>query len=243
MAIECTERPSPNFDERKGPVDILLMHYTGMETAEAAAERLCSAEARVSAHYMICEDGQVIRMVPEELRAWHAGVSSWAGETDINSRSIGIEIVNGGHDFGCPPYPEAQMRVVEALSREIVERWNIPARRVIAHSDVAPARKADPGEWFDWARLARAGVGLWVEPEEIVEGPSLAKGERGDHVADLQFMLADYGYGVEVMGRYDETTEQVVTAFQRHFRQAKVDGVADISTIMTLRRLLELARG
>lgn len=242
--LSCIERPSPNFNERAEgrAVDILLLHYTGMESGEAAASRLCDPEAKVSAHYLVDEAGAVTRMVPEEMRAWHAGVGQWAGEGDINGCSIGIEIVNGGHDFGCPPYPDAQMRAVEALSLEILSRHPIPARRVLGHSDVAPARKADPGEWFDWARLARAGVGLWVEPEPIVEGPVLTQGDRGDPVAELQYMLADYGYGLEVLGRYDEATKAVVTAFQRHFRPEKVDGVADVSTVATLRRLVEAVR-
>ncbi|MBO6668819.1 N-acetylmuramoyl-L-alanine amidase [Parvibaculum sp.] len=239
--LNCIERPSPNFNERPSgrAVDILLLHYTGMESGEAAASRLCDPAAKVSAHYLVDEAGAITRMVPEHLRAWHAGVAQWAGECDINGCSIGIEIVNGGHDFGCPPYPEAQMRAVEALSREILSRHPIPARRVLAHSDVAPARKADPGEWFDWARLARAGVGLWVEPEPVIEGPVLQQGDRGDTVAELQYMLADYGYGLEVLGRYDENTKAVVSAFQRHFRPRKVDGVADVSTVATLRRLLD----
>lgn len=242
--LNCIERPSPNFNERPSgrAVDILLLHYTGMESGEAAASRLCDPEAKVSAHYLVDEAGAITRMVPEHLRAWHAGVAHWAGEGDINGCSIGIEIVNGGHDFGCPPYPEAQMRAVEALSREILSRHPIPARRVLAHSDVAPARKADPGEWFDWARLARAGVGLWVEPEPVIEGPVLRQGDRGDTVAELQYMLADYGYGLEVLGRYDKTTKAVVTAFQRHFRPRKVDGVADVSTVATLRRLLDAVK-
>ncbi len=244
MSITCIERPSPNFNERPDgrAVDILLLHYTGMESGEVAASRLCDPEAKVSAHYIVDEAGTVTRMVPEHLRAWHAGMASWAGESDINGVSIGIEIVNGGHDFGSPPYPEAQMQAVETLSLEILSRHPIPAQRVLAHSDVAPARKADPGEWFDWARLARAGVGLWVEPEPIIDGPVLAPGDRGDTVAELQFMLADYGYGLEVLGRYDENTKAVVTAFQRHFRPEKVDGVADISTVATLRRLVDAVK-
>lgn len=241
MPVLCKERPSPNFNERPAgrPVDILLLHYTGMESAEGAASRLCDPAAKVSAHYLVEEDGKITRMVPEHLRAWHAGVGHWAGETDINGCSIGIEIVNGGHDFGCPPYPDAQMDAVEALCLEILSRHPIPARRVLAHSDIAPTRKADPGEWFDWARLARAGIGVWVEPEPLAEGPVLQEGDRGDTVAELQYMLADYGYGLEVLGRYDEATKAVVTAFQRHFRPAKADGVADLSTVATLRRLLD----
>ncbi|MEQ8269031.1 MAG: N-acetylmuramoyl-L-alanine amidase [Parvibaculum sp.] len=244
MPVLCKERPSPNFNERPAgrAVDMLLLHYTGMESGEAAASRLCDPAAKVSAHYLVEEDGKITRMVPEHLRAWHAGVGHWAGETDINGCSIGIEIVNGGHDFGCPPYPDAQMAAVEALCLDILSRHPIPAWRVLAHSDVAPVRKSDPGEWFDWARLARAGVGVRVDPESFVEGPVLQEGDRGDTVAELQYMLADFGYGLEVLGRYDEATKAVVTAFQRHFRPERVDGVADLSTIATLRRLLEAVK-
>jgi N-acetylmuramoyl-L-alanine amidase len=244
MTFPCDERPSPNFNERPEgcAVDILLLHYTGMASAEAALDRLCDGGAKVSAHYFVDEGGCVTRMVPEHLRAWHAGVGRWAGESDINGCSIGIEIANGGHDFGSPPYPDVQMAAVEALCLDILSRHPIPPRRVLAHSDIAPARKADPGEWFDWARLARAGIGLRVVPEPLVEGQSLSLGDRGDNVAELQFLLADYGYGLEVLGRYDEATQAVVTAFQRHFRPQKVDGVADLSTVATLRRLVDAAK-
>ena len=244
MNFRCDERLSPNFNERPEgcAADILLLHYTGMASAEAALDRLCDADAKVSAHYFVDESGRVTRMVPEHLRAWPAGVGRWAGESDINGRSIGIEIANGGHDFGSPPYPDVQMAAVEALCLDILSRHPIPPARVLGHSDIAPERKADPGEWFDWARLARVGVGLWVEPEPIVGGPSLAPGDRGDTVAEFQFLLASYGYGLEVLGHYDAATQDVVTAFQRHFRPAKVDGVADLSTVATLRRLVAAAR-
>lgn len=151
MSLAIAERLSPNFNERpegRRP-DILLLHYTGMESAEAAAARLCDPAAKVSAHYLVEENGRITSLVPEHLRAWHAGVGHWAGENDINGCSIGIEIVNGGHDFGCPPYPDVQMQAVEVLCRDILSRHPIPPRRVLGHSDIAPARKADPGEWFD----------------------------------------------------------------------------------------------
>ena len=241
MSLLIEERQSPNFNGRPEPlrIDILVLHYTGMATTAAAVDLLCDPGAKVSSHYVVDERGGILRLVPEEMRAWHAGVSAWAGEGDINGHSIGIEIANGGHDFGCPPYPEVQMEAVEALCRDIVGRHQIPKRNIVAHSDIAPERKSDPGEWFDWARLARAGVGQWVEPEPIVEGPSLMPGDRGDTVAELQFRLASYGYGLEVLGVYDAKTEAVVRAFQRHFRPARIDGVADVSTVATLNRLLE----
>jgi len=240
MTLPMDVRMSPNFNDRpQSHVDILVLHYTGMASTAAAIDLLCNPEAKVSSHYVVDEAGRITRLVAEDKRAWHAGVSSWAGEKDINGRSIGIEIGNGGHEFGCPPYPDVQMKAVEALCLDIMSRHPIVPRNVVAHSDVAPERKSDPGEWFDWKRLAEAGIGLWVEPVPLVEAPSLKPGDRGDTVAELQFRLASYGYGVEVLGVYDAKTEAVVRAFQRHFRPARVDGVADLSTVATLHRLLE----
>ncbi|MEP9379591.1 N-acetylmuramoyl-L-alanine amidase [Aquabacter sp. CN5-332] len=230
--------PSPNHGERRAPVDMLLLHYTGMESAEAAVERLRAVEAEVSAHYVVLEDGTIVQMVPESRRAWHAGLSSWEGVTDINSRSIGIEIVNPGHGQGYPDFPEAQMVAVAALCAEIVERHGIRADRVLAHSDVAPLRKDDPGEKFPWHLMHHAGVGHLVHEAPMQGGRFFMLGDAGQPVAALQSMLALYGYGIAVTGAYDGETEAVVRAFQRHFRRSKVDGVADASTIMTLRELI-----
>lgn len=230
--------PSPNHNERVGgAADMLLLHYTGMETGEGALTRLCDPAAQVSAHYLVFEDGRIVSMVDEDRRAWHAGVASWAGETDINSRSIGIEIVNAGHELGYPDFPDTQIEAVTALAADIVRRRDIAATRVLAHSDVAPGRKADPGEKFPWRHLADIGVGHWVVPVEPMHGPVLHLGDRGDSVAELQFQLADYGYGISVDGWFGEVTADVVTAFQRHFRPAQVDGAADLSTVGTLRLL------
>ena len=157
-------KPSPNHDARTAPIDILLLHYTGMRSGEAACERLTDAAAKVSSHYLVYEDGRIDQLVPEVRRAWHAGVASWKGESEINSRSVGIEIVNPGHEFGYRDFPGAQIEAVIALCRDIVARHAIPPSRVLAHSDVAPGRKLDPGERFPWARLAAAGVGLWITP-------------------------------------------------------------------------------
>lgn len=236
--------PSPNIEARKGgrAPDLLLLHYTGMEHADAALACLSTAPSKVSCHYFVDEDGTVIQIVPEAMRAWHAGVSHWAGEDDINSCSIGIEIHNPGHDFGYPDFPDVQMRAVERLCLDIVDRNAISPERVLAHSDVAPARKMDPGEKFDWTRLARAGIGLWVEPEPLCDGAVLKCGAEGEEVRSLQDALRSYGYGLDVSGFYDDETRQVVAAFQRHFRPAKVDGMADRSTRVTLDRLLA-ARG
>ena len=166
--------PSPNQDERRDgrPPDIILLHYTGMPDANEALQRLCSPAAKVSCHYLVFEDGRTVQLVPEALRAWHAGISSWEGLTDVNSRSIGIEIANPGHDGGLPPYPRAQIDKVIALCLDLARRWSVRADRVIGHSDVAPDRKDDPGELFPWDELYRAGVGHWVEPVPVKEGRS-----------------------------------------------------------------------
>ena len=243
-ALPVSRRPSPNHGERRtGPTDILLLHYTGMADAEQAIDRLCDPQSGVSSHYFVHEDGTILQLVEEERRAWHAGMSSWAGETDINSRSIGIEIANPGHaamaeDNRLPPYPDLQIDAVIALCRTLVQEHAIPKQRILAHSDVAPARKSDPGEAFPWARLAGAGIGHWADPKPPQGGRFLSAGDAGQPVEALQTMLRYYGYGIEISGHFDEPTKHVVTAFQRHFRQQHVDGVADASTIQTLHDLI-----
>jgi N-acetylmuramoyl-L-alanine amidase len=239
--LRVVQRPSPNFNERvgEGVPDILLMHYTGMQSCEAAVQRLTDPAARVSSHYTIDEDGTVYVHVDESLRAWHAGVSHWRGETDINSRSIGIEIVNPGHEFGYRAFPDVQIDAVIELSKGILSRHRIPPRNVIAHSDIAPGRKEDPGELFPWKRLADEGIGVWVEASAVM-GESLSPGDRGDVVRALQMDLAAYGYGIDPTGDYDARTRDVVIAFQRHFRPVNFDGVADAQTQDVLRRLLAI---
>jgi N-acetylmuramoyl-L-alanine amidase len=179
-----------------------------------------------------------VQLVPEARRAWHAGRSYWKGQTDINSVSIGVEIDNPGHEFGAPPFPQPQIEAVIALGLDLCSRWAIPAERVLAHSDVAPARKRDPGEAFPWDRLHAAGLGHWRPPAPVSGGRFLSRGDVGDPVKALQTMLALYGYECPATATYDEATESVVRAFQRHFRPARVDGVADSSTIATLRDAL-----
>jgi N-acetylmuramoyl-L-alanine amidase len=227
------DRPSPNHNARpKGqPVDILLLHYTDMVSAKAALTRLTDRLARVSAHYCVDEDGKVYRLVPEQRRAWHAGIGYWAGAADINARSIGIELVNPGHTCGYRPFPEAQMRALEDLAQGILARHPIPAHRVLGHSDVAPARKIDPGELFDWQRLARAGIGIWPQPLSFPNpGPA-----RSPHaIADVQSKLGRFGYAVAVTGIVDQATRQALSAFQRHFRPVDFSGSPDGET----RRLL-----
>ena len=231
--------PSPNHGERReGPVDMLVLHYTGMESAQAAHDWLCDPKSEVSSHYFVYENGDICQLVAEDRRAWHAGAAAWGGVSDINSRSIGIEIANPGHDGGYPDFPETQMAAVTALCADIVARNAIPAARVLGHSDVAPGRKSDPGEKFDWARLARAGAGVYRQAEPLAAGPVLATGSSGGDVEDLQRNLARIGYGIEASGHFDAATLSVVAAFQRHFRPELVDGRADISTIMTLKKLL-----
>jgi N-acetylmuramoyl-L-alanine amidase len=234
-------RVSPNFGPRlgSGRPDMIILHYTGMPTGPAAEEWLCNPESQVSSHYLIHEDGRVVQMVREGDRAWHAGKSSWRGLTDINSCSIGIEIVNPGHEFGYDAFPMAQMDSVIALCRDITKRHLVLPERLLAHSDVAPGRKIDPGEKFDWELLAEAGLGHFVAPVPVTDGPSLALGDSGDAVQCLQSMLSLYGYGVEITGQYDQRTSVVTAAFQRHFRPALVDGVTDPSTVETLQRLVE----
>lgn len=235
------ERPSPNHDERPAgeAVDTLVLHYTGMVSAEAALRRLTDPQARVSAHWCVGEDGTLWRLVPEARRAWHAGVSAWRGRRSVNDRSIGIELVNPGHEHGCRPFPPAQMEAVVDLARAIQARHPIEPHNVVAHSDVAPARRQDPGELFDWAELARAGVGLWPEdaaaPAEA--GAALGQGAQGEPVRRLQQGLAAVGYGLAPDGDFGPATAAVVRAFQRHYRQTCVDGVADAETAALLERV------
>jgi N-acetylmuramoyl-L-alanine amidase len=229
--------PSPNHGERLRPVSALILHYTGMPTSAEALALLCSPAAEVSAHYFVEESGEVLQLVREERRAWHAGRSFWAGETDMNSASIGVEIVHPGH--GDPrPFPPAQIAAVIALAGDICARRNIAAARVLAHSDIAVSRKIDPGEFFPWAQLARAGVGLFVE-QARGGGATLGPGDAGAAVAQLRRRLALFGYGIAGGDVYDEETRKVVTAFQRHFRPRAVDGRADGETRATLDVLLD----
>jgi len=232
--------PSPNHGERKDGrrPDMILLHYTGMADAKMAVHRLTTVGTEVSSHYIVHEDGRIIQSVPELKRAWHAGASTWSGENDVNSCSIGIEIINGGHDYGLPSYPLRQIAAVIALCKGIQIRRNIPRHRVLGHSDVSPGRKQDPGEKFPWALLAASGVGHYVTPAKIVPGATMTVGAAGENVLALQEALASYGYPVTVSGKYDFATVEVVTAFQRHFRPQLIDGIADVSTVTTLKDLL-----
>ena len=244
MAPTIQDAPSPNFDTRRAPPDMLVLHYTGMQTAEAAVARLCDPEAKVSAHYVVDENGAILRLVPEERRAWHAGRGIWQGETDCNAASIGIEIVNPGHEFGYRAFPEPQVEALISLVADIRSRWTIPDARIIGHADLAPDRKQDPGELFPWKRLAEVGHGLWFEPavERIAAlGGFLQVGDEGIGVVVLRSGLHRLGYGLQPGGSYDEDTAATVRAFQRHWRQHRVDGVADGETRATLMGVLQLA--
>ncbi len=207
------DAPSPNHNERALPVSMLVLHYTGMESGPAALDRLRDPAARVSAHYVLEEDGRLFQLVEEHRRAWHAGRSFWRGITDINSASVGIEIVNGGHDFGLPAFPEAQIQALITLCQGILARHNIAAHNIVGHSDIAPGRKQDPGERFDWQRLANNGIGLWPTPAEVPP--------------EERFFddLAHIGYGLDLANKTD-----LITAFQRRYSPQNLSGKADAQT-------------
>lgn len=204
--------PSPNFDERKSPISMLVLHYTGMEDGPSAIRKLADPTAKVSAHYVIEEDGRIIRMVSEDKRAWHAGRSWWRGIEDINSASIGIEIVNPGHEFGYRPFPEAQVDGLIPLVADIVRRHGLTRGNVVGHSDVAPMRKRDPGELFPWHRLARLRLAL----------PRPTRNLMDPYWSDGGFLLALERFGYDVSDR-----EAAVRAFQRRFRPELIDGIID----------------
>ncbi|HUN40277.1 MAG TPA: N-acetylmuramoyl-L-alanine amidase [Acetobacteraceae bacterium] len=219
------------------PIDALILHYTGMQTAQAAIDRLRDPDAHVSSHYVVDEDGAVFRLVPEARRAFHAGVSYWRGNTALNGRSIGVEIVNPGHEWGYRDFPALQMAAVCDLCLDVLSRHPIPARNIVAHSDVAPDRKEDPGEKFDWEGLARNGVGLW--PHGV---PDLGTSGEVRDVAgllDVRWALRAIGYDVAAEGPHDAVLATVLRAFQRHWRQEAVTGEADAGT---LERLMAVAR-
>jgi N-acetylmuramoyl-L-alanine amidase len=238
--VHLIPAPSPNFNDRPRPPDMIILHYTGMATGEAALARLRDPAAKVSSHYLVEEDGRVFALVDEEVRAWHAGVSFWRGERDINGCSIGIEIANPGHEFGYRDFPDAQIEAVIALLDDVRARWPIPDSRILGHSDVAPDRKQDPGERFPWRRLAQAGHGLWTDANPG-EGRVLKEGDHGEAVMRLQADLSRFGYEQDATGRFDGTTRARIAAFQQHWVQSRVDGAADAATSARLQALTTLA--
>ena len=238
--MECIEAPSPNHDARTALPSVIVLHYTGMPSGQAALDRLRDAEAKVSAHYLVEEDGRIFKLVAEERRAWHAGVSFWRGRRNLNGDSIGVEIVNPGHEFGYRAFPEPQIQAVIELLTDIRSRWMIEDRDIVGHSDVAPTRKEDPGELFPWRRLAAADHGLWAEAP-AAPGAPLGEGEEGVAVFALQAGFTRLGYDLPPNGRFDGDTTAVVRAFQRHWRPERVDGVADGETRARLIALLGVA--
>lgn len=242
-AADCSAAvlaPSPNFGPRPDDysVQFLILHYTGMPDDNQALSWLRNPESQVSSHYFVHQNADILQLVAESRRAWHAGVSNWQGITDINSCSIGIEIANPGHDHGYHAFPDGQIEAVKKLCLEIISRHAIVPQNVLAHSDIAPDRKEDPGELFPWNDLAESGIGHYVTPRALGDGRFFQLGDAGEPVAALQAMFQLYGYGCPQSGRYCEMTRAVVLAFQRHFRPELVDGIADQSTIATLHDLL-----
>ena len=231
MSRAIARRPSPNHDARTRPISHIILHYTDMSDAEAALARLCDPNAKVSAHYLIHRDGDIVQLVDDDRRAWHAGVSYWRGETDMNAASLGIELDHNGHDGNeMAGFPAAQMDALVWLLTELTTRHHIPPQNILGHSDIAPGRKIDPGEAFDWAALHKAGFGLWLTGVKIEDVAPLGEGTKDKAVAPLQKALAAFGYQIEADGFYGPKTKAVISAFQRHFRPAKIDGVADGET-------------
>jgi len=240
VTLAIRDHLSPNHDERPagGPVDLLILHYTGMKTAKAAIDRLCDRGAQVSSHYVVDEDGLILRLVPEDRRAWHAGVSYWRGHTALNGRSIGIEIVNPGHEWGYREFPVLQMAAVCDLCLGILSRHAIPARNIVAHSDVAPDRKEDPGEKFGWEDLAKNGVGLW--PIGLADRGIANPLRDPARLRSVRGLLAHVGYRVAPEGGLDPSLASVLRAFQRHWRPEAVTGQADDGTVARLEAVAAL---
>ena len=262
--MKIVDRPTPNFDMRKTPVDLVVLHYTGMKDAETALRRLTDPApkagdypgpwqapdidpatplSRVSAHYVVDEAGVIHRVVAEKDRAWHAGVAMWEGRDDINSRAIGIEIANGGHDYGLPPYTDAQIAAVIDLVADILKRNRLTPDRVVGHADIAPGRKDDPGEHFPWKRLAEAGVSIWPDDDAGAK-VVCRRGDRGERVHLLHAMLSAFGYDAPeeespAAAVFAEKTEAIVRAFQQRFEPHAVDGVVRESTLAKLDSLID----
>ncbi len=230
MSFEILQTPSPNFNDRVNgaPIDMLVLHYTGMKTAQEALDRMRDEDSEVSAHYMVDEKGKIYQLVDEKKRAWHAGISHWRGRNQLNDYSIGVEIVNPGHEFGYVPFPENQMYSVVDLCVDMVKRYKIKPHNVVGHSDIAPDRKQDPGELFDWKSLAKQGVGLWPDKDyEYQVEAVLEIGKSNKQVEKLQRDLGKLGYKITADGYFGVQTSYVVEAFQRHFAQARLDGAWD----------------
>ena len=235
MSLTIAQLPSPNFNQRdpQVPLQFIVLHYTGMKNAVEALARLCDAQAEVSAHYVIEEQGKMTQLVPEAQRAWHAGKSKWGIVTDLNSASIGIELVNPGHMHGYRAFPAAQIAALKSLLRDIIQRHNLPKNAVLAHADIAPGRKEDPGEWFPWRELAAENIGLWPE----VRAEDRAPASDGE----VQAMLVRLGYDCPQTGDYDRATRAALLAFQRHYHQENLTGTPELETVARLRAVVRQA--
>lgn len=236
---------SPNFNDRPNgaeSIDSIVMHYTGMKTANDALKKLCDPAFEVSAHYMIYENGEVVNLVPDEKRAWHAGISCWRGKAGINDGSIGIEIVNKGHEFGYEPFPKVQINSVISLTKDLLSKYNIQPRNIIGHSDISPSRKEDPGELFPWEELSLNNIGLWPKVKVLWKKNKILvnAGSEGVSVADVQSRLQKFGYHIRVDGNYGSKMEDVVIAFKRHFVPENLTPDWDKLSDARLNRLLEL---
>lgn len=243
MSFAVENRASPNFNARRGKVNALVLHYTGMDTAANAIDLLCNKSAQVSSHYVLEEDGTIWRLVDENKRAWHAGRGSWRGETDMNSVSVGIEIVNGGHNYGLPEFPEEQIKALIVLSREIIQGWKIPQTGILAHSDMAPERKLDPGERFPWHVLAKAGIGLWPDDDRVAEiRQTVVVPEGSTGFGHVKNQMRTIGYGLDDSDEFTPHTRACVAAFQRRWRQNRVTGLIDEQTAALIAHIAELSR-
>lgn len=227
------DRPSPNFTARRGDArpDMVVLHYTGMTSTEEAVARLCDPAAEVSAHYLIDADGTVTRLVAEDMRSWHAGVAAWGGTTDVNSHAIGIELANPGHEAGYPPFPEPQMAALEGLLGRLIARWSIRPERVLGHGCVAPGRKIDPGEKFDWRRLARQDMAVWLDREAVDPGPADA--------ARFQHAARRFGYAVPEGEQWCPATLAVWRAFAMRFLPMHASERPRADGVMLLERLAQ----
>jgi len=246
MALTFIERPSPNTGPRNEVdgncgVRHLIIHYTGMETCRQALDRLCDQNAKVSAHYLIAENGDAYQLVSEDMRAWHAGVSYWRGVRDINSTSIGIEMVNPGHEWGYRPFPEPQLATFISLAQDILGRHGIAPENILGHSDIAPGRKTDPGELFPWERMAAAGIGRWPK---MVSTSNVEPDQK-----EAETMLSQIGYavpasqelGADILSA-DTGWPDLIGAFQRRYRQNRVDGDLDPETFNIIKEVSDFSK-
>lgn len=240
--MQITKTPSSNHDERPNGsiIDTIVLHYTDMASASEAIERLRDPIAKVSAHYLIDETGLIYNLVAEDKRAWHAGESYWAGRPKVNDFSIGIEIANPGHSLGYIPFPAAQMQAVIMLCKDLCLRYPVKPANIVGHSDIAPTRKMDPGELFDWRLLADHGIGIFPDIAEMENNPVILKsGDAGNKVSELQSKLSKYGYLVHMTSTFDDYMVQLVKAFKRHFHQDIIDGVWDQKSDYILDQILQ----